>query len=389
MPCSCSRSAAATPSATSRRISCGHSSSHGEVGAAVYGIVGRDGGYTAEVADAVVVIPPLYVRSSHAAHRRVSARSCGTSWCPIPSCNVRRRSGRARSRGERMLRERSARIGTSWSWAAPASSAAIWCARCSRAPASNGVVVYDNFTSGRRWHLEPFADDPRLDVVEGEVHDLERLTASMTGATAVVHLASNPDIARAMTDPTIDFDQGTQLTHCVVEAARRVVGRARSLRLGQRRVRRSRRATRPTKTTARSNRSRPTARASSPARPCSRRTATCSACAAVPSASETSSGPTRPTASASTSCASSSPIRPGSRSSATAPRASRTSTSTTSSRRCCWRRERAPSRSPCSTSRPATTSPSREIAGWRSSALGLDPLDGRVRLQRWGPGMEG
>lgn len=29
-------------------------------GASVYGIVGRDGGYTAEVADACVIIPPLY-----------------------------------------------------------------------------------------------------------------------------------------------------------------------------------------------------------------------------------------------------------------------------------------------------------------------------------------
>jgi UDP-glucose 4-epimerase len=84
-----------------------------------------------------------------------------------------------------------------------------------------GVIVYDNFSSGRRWHLEGVADDPRLDVIEAEVHDLDRLTASMGGTTAVVHLASNPDIARAMTEPTIDFDQGTALTNNVVEAARR------------------------------------------------------------------------------------------------------------------------------------------------------------------------
>jgi UDP-glucose 4-epimerase len=43
----------------------------------------------------------------------------------------------------------------------------------------------------------------------------------VAGATLIVHLASNPDIARAMTDPTIDFDEGTALTHCVLEAARR------------------------------------------------------------------------------------------------------------------------------------------------------------------------
>jgi UDP-glucose 4-epimerase len=84
-----------------------------------------------------------------------------------------------------------------------------------------GVVVYDNFTSGRRWHLEPFAADARLEIVEGEADDIEGLTTALSGATTVVHLASNPDIARAMTDPTIDFDQGTRLTHAVVEAARR------------------------------------------------------------------------------------------------------------------------------------------------------------------------
>ena len=33
----------------------------GTVGAAIYGVVGRDGGHTARVADAVVVIPPLYL----------------------------------------------------------------------------------------------------------------------------------------------------------------------------------------------------------------------------------------------------------------------------------------------------------------------------------------
>lgn len=85
----------------------------------------------------------------------------------------------------------------------------------------DGVVVYDNFSSGRRWHLDAVSGDPRLDVVEGEVDDLDRLTHALAGASTVVHLASNPDIARAMTDPTIDFVQGTNLTNCVVEAARR------------------------------------------------------------------------------------------------------------------------------------------------------------------------
>jgi UDP-glucose 4-epimerase len=42
----------------------------------------------------------------------------------------------------------------------------------------------------------------------------------MDGHDVVIHLASNPDIAAAATDPAIDFDQGTALTHNVLEAMR-------------------------------------------------------------------------------------------------------------------------------------------------------------------------
>jgi UDP-glucose 4-epimerase len=82
------------------------------------------------------------------------------------------------------------------------------------------VVVYDNFTSGRRWHIEGHLTDARFELVEGDVGDLRSLTAAFQGCDTAIHLASNPDIARAMTDPSVDFDQGTALTHHVVEAAR-------------------------------------------------------------------------------------------------------------------------------------------------------------------------
>lgn len=82
------------------------------------------------------------------------------------------------------------------------------------------VTLFDNFSSGRGWHFQHHLADKRLKVVRGEVDDLDRLVAAMSGHDLVIHLASNPDIARAMTDPTIDFHQGTALTHCVVEAMR-------------------------------------------------------------------------------------------------------------------------------------------------------------------------
>jgi len=82
------------------------------------------------------------------------------------------------------------------------------------------VTVFDNFSSGREWHLEGHAGDPRLRVVRGDVKELEALSEAMAGHDVVIHLASNPDIARAASEPAIDFDEGTLLTHHVVEAMR-------------------------------------------------------------------------------------------------------------------------------------------------------------------------
>jgi UDP-glucose 4-epimerase len=83
------------------------------------------------------------------------------------------------------------------------------------------VRVYDNFSSGREWHLTRHEGDPRLEVIKGDIADLDALTKSMSRIETVIHLASNPDIARAATEPAVDFDQGTLLTHHVLEAMRR------------------------------------------------------------------------------------------------------------------------------------------------------------------------
>lgn len=83
------------------------------------------------------------------------------------------------------------------------------------------VRIYDNFTSGREWHFTHHRNDPRFSVVRGEVADTDSLVAAMAGYDTVIHLASNPDIAAAMTNPRVDFDEGTALTHSVLEAMRR------------------------------------------------------------------------------------------------------------------------------------------------------------------------
>lgn len=82
------------------------------------------------------------------------------------------------------------------------------------------VTLYDNFSSGRPWHYEGHAGDRRLQVVRADVHDFAALRGALAGHDTVIHLASNPDIARAATEPDIDFREGTELTHLVVEAMR-------------------------------------------------------------------------------------------------------------------------------------------------------------------------
>lgn len=83
------------------------------------------------------------------------------------------------------------------------------------------VTLYDNFSSGREWHYAQHESDPRLRVVRGDVKDLAGLERAMAGHDVVIHLASNPDIARAAVEPDIDFREGTYLTQQIVEAMRR------------------------------------------------------------------------------------------------------------------------------------------------------------------------
>jgi len=82
------------------------------------------------------------------------------------------------------------------------------------------VTVFDNFTSGQHWHLQKHAGNKRLTVVEGDLQELESLTSALTGHDMVYHFASNPDIAKAMTQPDIDFWHGTYLTQNLLEAMR-------------------------------------------------------------------------------------------------------------------------------------------------------------------------
>lgn len=86
--------------------------------------------------------------------------------------------------------------------------------------AESTITVYDNFSSGQDSYLAPCRDNPHVRVVRADIKDLPQLTAAMDGHDVVWHFASNPDIAKAMRQPDVDFWEGTYLTQNILEAMR-------------------------------------------------------------------------------------------------------------------------------------------------------------------------
>jgi UDP-glucose 4-epimerase len=89
-----------------------------------------------------------------------------------------------------------------------------------RGETAHEIVVFDNFSSGQRSHLPQDADSSRVTVIEADLKDLDSIKDAMKGCEIVYHLAANPDIAKAVTQPDIDFWEGTYLTQNILEAVR-------------------------------------------------------------------------------------------------------------------------------------------------------------------------
>lgn len=83
----------------------------------------------------------------------------------------------------------------------------------------SSITVYDNFSSGKMWHLEEISD--KITIVDADIKNTDKLSSAVKGADAVYHFASNPDISKAMTQPDIDFWEGTFLTNNILEAMRK------------------------------------------------------------------------------------------------------------------------------------------------------------------------
>ncbi|HET9719061.1 MAG TPA: NAD-dependent epimerase/dehydratase family protein [Solirubrobacteraceae bacterium] len=80
------------------------------------------------------------------------------------------------------------------------------------------VRVIDNFATGRRSNLAHLVGE--VDVVEGDIRNLEELRTAVRGCDAVVHLAAVPSVPRSIADPATSHEANATGTLNVLMAAR-------------------------------------------------------------------------------------------------------------------------------------------------------------------------
>jgi nucleoside-diphosphate-sugar epimerase len=80
------------------------------------------------------------------------------------------------------------------------------------------VRVLDNFSSGRRDNLLPFADE--IELVEGDIQSYERVHTAVRGCDLVVHQAALPSVPRSVQDPLTSNASNVVGTLNVLLAAR-------------------------------------------------------------------------------------------------------------------------------------------------------------------------
>lgn len=82
----------------------------------------------------------------------------------------------------------------------------------------NEVIVYDNFSTGRKFFLQDHLKKSNFKLVQGDVLDAKKLIKTMKGVDFVFHIAGFADVRTGLTNHTIDHEQNQQATLNVLEA---------------------------------------------------------------------------------------------------------------------------------------------------------------------------
>jgi len=83
------------------------------------------------------------------------------------------------------------------------------------------VTVYDNFSSGKREFIQRHLSNPKFKLIEDDLLNFERLTASLKNQDVVFHLAANPEARLGIQNTRLDLEQETLATYNLLEGMRR------------------------------------------------------------------------------------------------------------------------------------------------------------------------
>lgn len=84
------------------------------------------------------------------------------------------------------------------------------------------VVVYDDLRTGHEFFLGNALASGRCELKRGDVLDGETLADALRGCDAVAHFAANADVRGGLDRPTVDLEQNTLATSCLLQAMRRM-----------------------------------------------------------------------------------------------------------------------------------------------------------------------
>ena len=84
-----------------------------------------------------------------------------------------------------------------------------------------GIKVIDNLSSGSLENLSMHKDDPRLEVIIGDLKKPEDISKAIDGVDAVFHYAANPEVRVSTTNPEIHFNENVVATFNLLEAVRK------------------------------------------------------------------------------------------------------------------------------------------------------------------------
>lgn len=80
------------------------------------------------------------------------------------------------------------------------------------------VLVYDNFSTGKKLYLKPHFFNPNFKMIEADLLDLKTLIKSLNNIDFVFHLAGHADVKEGLKDHQIDHIQNLEITRNLLEA---------------------------------------------------------------------------------------------------------------------------------------------------------------------------